>query len=643
MKDVYVVLAFHAHELLWDLPEILLENLEDNNLMKDTFLDDNYIKKRKEESRDIYSLCSKFGDKLKAPLCVEYSNELLAQIKEVLPKTFKNLQKDYQRGRLYPLYGHAHHTHVSLLKPEEIIQEVQWNMHYLHGEMEVPYPKYKGLFPAEASLSYDKMEGIEQANIDYVIFPHLSKNKVPFEFQGDGDYQYKPFLLKTAQKNILAFPRNFPISQEIWRPITKMKRDEVKSQGYLLGKYPVFSEEYLYDHKEEYPIELKEGVELYKDVLRRELSNAPQNGVLVYIQDMELMDFGDIAIEIMEKSWKDILKEEQDNYKIHFVTPDEYIDRIVKDEGINNLPVLSFSKINWAPEIRLILRVDGHYPPLGVTGIGRYTRKNGLYDYPHIFWENGKYYCGIFDTLLDNFNIYQNVPVQASWLNNPEYELNRDNSQEVKIILYNRLMKRACNWGWRPTEGRQKLPCLKGYLICSILLEKMQNYPPELILNRNPQNINPKNIAGIVEILNTFIVGRVDYLKYGMEKLAKEKNMDLANVYSHLEETFYWKDMAVNNAKELYRVNESNINNVDKMYKTLLLVRDYSHAVFMATEYIQRIWSEVHDVEYLVEKMYEYLYDIYPPHFPSMLDGIDAMEKEDIEKYFAGKKELIRL
>ncbi len=644
MKDIYVILAFHAHELLWDLPEILLDNLEEDNPMKDTFLDENYIKKRKEESRDIYSLCSNFGDRLNAPLCVEFSNELLGQIREVLPKTFKKLKKDYQRGRLYPLYGHAHHTHVSLLKPEEIIQEVQWNMQYLHNEMEVPYPRYKGLFPAEASFTYNKMEGIEQANIDYVIFPHLSEDKVPFEFQGEGDYKYKPFLVTTDQKNILAFPRNFPISQEIWRPITKIKREEVKSQGYLLGKFPVFTEEYLEEeYQEEYPIDMKEGVELYKNVLRNELSSSPQNGVLVYIQDMELMDFGDIALEIMEKAWKDILQEEKQNYKIHFVTPDEYIDRIVKNEGINNLPVLTFGDINWAPEIRLILRVDGHYLPLGVSGIGEYTKKNCLYEYPHIIWKNGKYYCGIFDTLLDNFNIYKNVPVQATWLNDAEYELNRENSQEVKIIIYHRLMKRACNWGWRPTEGRQKLPCLKGYLICCELMDKIQNYPPELVLKRKLQIINPKNIAGIAETLKIFIDGRVDYLKYGMEKLAVEKGADLTSAYSHIEQTFYWKDMAVKKAKKLYAINESDSNDVDKMYNTLLLLRDYSRAVFMSTEYIQKIWSEVPDVDYMVEKMYEYLYDIYPPRFPSMIDGIDTMQKEDIEKYFSGGKNLVRL
>ena len=100
MKDLYVILAFHAHELLWDLPERLLSYLEDENPMKETILDANYIKKRKEEGRDIYTLGIQLGEKLDAPICVEYSNELLQQIHEVIPEIFERIQSAFQSGRL---------------------------------------------------------------------------------------------------------------------------------------------------------------------------------------------------------------------------------------------------------------------------------------------------------------------------------------------------------------------------------------------------------------------------------------------------------------------------------------------------------------------------------------------------------------
>ncbi|HAA33675.1 MAG TPA: glycoside hydrolase [Firmicutes bacterium] len=637
MKDIYVILAFHAHELLWDLPEMLLSYLDEQNPMKNTILDESYMKKRKDEDRDIYSRSIRFAESLNAPLCVEYTNELLSQIRDVMPRAFQKLKESYARGRLYPLYGHAHHTHVALLREEEIIQEIQWNRQYLHSFMGAAYPKYSGLFSPEASYDYNRMKSLERANIHYIIFPHLSEQKAPFSLKGGGDFQYKPFLIKTERKNILAFPRNFPISQEIWRPITKMKREEVKFQGYMLGTYPVFDNEYLYGQLEKFPVTLEEGVEIYKDVLRRELERAPSGGVLVHIQDLELMDFGDIALEIMEKAWKQTLAETKENIKIHFVTPDQYIDDVLKSEGMKSLPELKFDRISWAPEIRLILRADGHYPPLGVTGVGRYDRdKTGLYHHPHIFWENGKYFCGIFDTLVENFNISTAIPVHGAHFNDTGYDLLQEET-DTQVIMCLRIMKRACNWGWRPTEGRQKLPYLKGFLLCSALLKKMEEYPAELLLSRRLQSLDERNIVGIVRMLDIFIDSRINYLKYGMERLAREKGVDLASAYSEIEHVFKWKEMAIEKALQLYAVNKAETESAEKVKKVLELLRDYCQAVFMSTEHIQRLWGKLKDdTEYLVEKMYEYLYDLYPPLFPSMVNAIDAMEPQQIEEFFTG-------
>jgi len=631
MKNVYVIMAFHAHELLWDLPETLLKYFDEKNPMKESFLDENYLKKRKKEGRDIYSLCSILGENLDAPMCVEYTNELLIQVKDVMPKVFDKLKDDYSKGRLYPIYGHAHHSHVSLLCSEEITQEIVWNRQYLHNYMEVPYPKYNGLFPPEDSLVYGKMEAIEKANVDYVIFPHLDENKVPFEILGEGDCVYKPFLIRTTRKNIIALPRNFPISQEIWRPITKMKRDDVKSQGYMLGDFPVFNNEYLYGEQEEYPIDMDTGVSIYKEVLLRELDKAPENGLLLYVQDLELMDFGDIALEIIEKSWQEILAEYGDKYKVHFVTPDRYIDEVLVHEGLDKLPEIKFDRITWAPEIRLILRADGHYPPLGVTGVGGYdTHKTGIYEHPHVFWENGKYFCGIFDTLLENLGIFTNTPANVERLSETGYDLAGE-SPDSQAILYLRLMKRACNWGWRPTEGRQKRPCLLGYLLVDILLGRLQEFPAHLSLSRQYKMIDPRNFVGLCETLKVFIDNRLNYLRYGLDQYAKEKGKDLRPAYALFEPVEQWKAVAVAKAGEMFVVNRRGPAELQNFLK---LLQEYAQGVYMATDYIQAIWTESPDAEYLVDKMYHYLYNIYPPMFPSMLEKIDAMSEQDVEEYF---------
>ncbi len=636
MKDLYVILAFHAHELLWDLPEKLLSYLEDENPMKGTLLDENYIKKRKEEGRDVYTLGIQLGEKLNAPICIEYSNELLQQIHEVIPEIYERIRAAFQEGRLYPIYGHAHHTHVSLLTEEEITQEIVWNMHYLHHYMAVPHPRYKGYFSAEASYSSAKMGGAAAANIDYVIFPHLQEKKVPFELTGPGDHLYKPFWIKSPGRSILAFPRNFPISQEIWRPITRMKRDEVKNQGYKLGDYPVFFNEYLSGRSETFPISMDQGVALYREVLRQELNQAPPDGVLLYIQDLELMDFGDTAIEIMARAWQSLLAEDREIYRVHFVTPEQYIDEILKVEGFEQLPEVKFKEICWAPEIRLVLRADGHYPPLGVDGVGRYTKeKNGLYHNPLIFWENGKYFCGICDTLVKNFRVAVNIPVDAGRLSETGYDLAREDL-DSRIVLYRRLMKRACNWGWRPTEGRQKRPCLDAYLLCAALLKKIDRCPDLFVLCRELEPLDARQIVGLIEMLKVFVDSRVDYLRFGLERYMAEAGGEFSAAYRAIEEVERWRGVAVQKAKELYSVNGSeNMTPITRMKQLLSLMQEYCQALFMATEQLQRVWGEVPDVDYIVDRMYEYLYELYPPLFPEMINRIDAMSESDVERYFA--------
>jgi len=636
MKDLYVILAFHAHELLWDLPGRLLSYLEEENPMRESILDENYIKMRKEQGRDVYTLGIQLGERLNAPICVEYSNELLHQIRELLPDIFERIREAFHSGRLYPIYGHAHHTHVSLLDEEEITQEITWNMRYLHQYMGVPHPRYKGYFSPEASYDAEKMEGVAVANIDYLIFPHLQEKKVPFELSGPGDYIYKPFWVKSRRRSILALPRNFPISQEIWRPITRMRREEVKNQGYKLGDYPVFFNEYLSGRNEPFPIDMEEGVALYREVLRQELNQAPPEGLLLYIQDLELMDYGDLAIEIMARAWESLLAEERENYRVHFVTPDQYIDEVLKAEGLELLPEVKFSQACWAPEIRLVLRADGHYPPLGVDGVGRYSiEKSGHYRHPLVFWENGKYFCGICDTFVENFKISPHIPVDAGRLDETGYDLAREDL-ETQVVLYRRLMKRACNWGWRPTEGRQKRPCLNAYLLCAALLKKIDQCPHLLVLFRDLKPLDPRHIVGLVETLKVFIDSRVNYLRFGLEKFMAERGGDFAGAYRAIEEAERWRGVAAQKARELYSVNRNEqLPPLTRMKQLLSLMQEYCQALFMATEYVQRVWGEVPDVDFMVDRMYEYLYEIYPPLFPVMIDRIDAMSESDVERYFA--------
>ena len=129
MKQVYVILAFHAHEPLWELPRILLENVEDLDL-KHSLSSENWVVRRSAEGRDIYQGLINFARSLGISVTLEATNELLVQLASVMPDTHKALKEAYQKGLFYPLYGHAHHTHISLMTETEVEDEIRLNREY---------------------------------------------------------------------------------------------------------------------------------------------------------------------------------------------------------------------------------------------------------------------------------------------------------------------------------------------------------------------------------------------------------------------------------------------------------------------------------------------------------------------------------
>ena len=346
-KNLFVILAFHAHEPWWDLPSHILETEEDDEL-RQSIRSENWVRKRAEAGRDVYAQLLGLGKRLSAPICLEATNELLMQLEECMPQTFQTLRRGFATGALHPLYGGAHHAHCSLLTIDELADELRLNQEFLHDVMEAPLPKYRGAFPMEGSIDAHKLDGFRRAGIDYVLFPHLSPRKAHYRLEGECDPRHEPFLLGNG---LLALPRHFGISQDIWRPITRWKPQGLKMQGYNLGLYWVFDEEYREQRYVDVPITREQAIDQYRQVLERSLAEAPDGGLLLYIQDLELMDYGEDALELLGEAWSTV---RAPDIRLHFVTPDEYIDRTRALE--RSLPRLSFHQISWAPEIRLVLR-----------------------------------------------------------------------------------------------------------------------------------------------------------------------------------------------------------------------------------------------------------------------------------------------
>ena len=394
-KDIYIILAFHAHEPIWDLPGQLQKGVTDQRIAQG-ILPENYVRKRMQEGRNIYRDLIDFAGDLKAPVTLDITNELLFQLGRIRPDSFSILKEAYSSGLIYPLYTMAHHTHICLMNDDEIQEEVRLNEEFIHDIIGAPRPRYRGMFFTECSIDENKLKAAKNLDIDYIIFPHITEEKGDYVFSDEiNEYIFKPFKVK---HNITALPRNFPVSQYIWKPITRCVPEKVKCQGFIMGQYNVFSEEYRNKEHLDFPISKEEAINEYTEVLIEQISLAPDSGLILYIQDLELMDFGDCALQIANAAWKKV--QEMDIANIHFVTPDEYIDKCVKSH--DNIPTLGFKKVSWAPEIRVLLRYDGHYPPIDYGEFrGHKSSTDSVFKkYPFIFWEQGRFLTGLFDWLL---------------------------------------------------------------------------------------------------------------------------------------------------------------------------------------------------------------------------------------------------
>jgi hypothetical protein len=618
VKKVYVILAFHAHEPLWELPRMLVENIDDVDL-KNTLASENWIVRRSAEGRDFYTSLIDFANSLNIPVTLEATNELLVQLGSIVPETYGELRKAYRKGTIYPLYGHAHHTHISLLNDREVEDEIRLNQEYIHDVMGAPHPRYAGLFPIEDSLDSSKLQGIKNRGIDFVIFPNLDRSKARYKADPGLDEKYEPFLIGP---DIVALPRHFPVSQYIWRPITKWKADGVKNQGYLLGRYWVLPEEYRRHGFVPFPISRKQAIDEYYRVLKKALSEAPDGGLILYIQDLELMDFGDVALEVLEASWKRMRSERLAN--VQFVTPDEYLVKNVMP-NFRKLKRLRFHQISWAPEIRLVLRYDGHYPPLEAGKFrGMDASREIFRRWPFIFWEPGRYIVQTVDSLLNIFGISTILEVSAARLQEIGYRF-EELSTEDRLRLHSRIIKRACNWGWFPNEGLQKRPFLHGYLIADLLLKRMEENTI-VKFNEEPMVMPLSSFRGLERLLEVVLDTRYGYLYQAIVELAASKAEVYKDAFRELSRALEWREEARRSiliarfyASKLPSSEPRNTSN--ELRELLTAFRDYCRAVFVSLDHLQRVWSRSRNIEHVLLKMYDYLFELYPPKFPAILES----------------------
>ncbi|MBI2877750.1 MAG: glycoside hydrolase, partial [Candidatus Tectomicrobia bacterium] len=531
------------------------------------------------------------------------------------PQALEEIKTGFAAGLLYPLYTTAHHTHALFLDDEELTEELRLNQEFLHDLLEAPRPRHPGFFFTECSVRAERLPALQRAGIEYVIFPHLNPRKARYTVsQPDYAYAYLPFRVG---EGIVALPRHFQVSQEIWRPLTRIDPEKARYQGYLMGAYPVFDTEYRERRYLPCPITLEQGVEEYVGVLREALEAAPDGGLILYIQDLELMDFGDLALNVLREAWRRTLAETP--HTVRFVTPDDVLGGLEPRQ----LPSVNFEGICWAPEIRPVLRYDGHYPPLEAGELHGIDAVPEIFpDHPFIFWEPGRPMVDLFTWILQAFGFPTTPGVSARILVEEGYQFLQF-PPEKRLPLHLRLMKQADNWGWRPEEGRNKRPYLHGFLISDYLLLYLRLYPERLPAPRTA--FPPRPFALFRRLPEVLFDSRFGYLDFGLKRYRDEKGLELSEAFAELTHARGARERAtmhLDQAAQVIGQLKPFSSDLALWQELLVALREHCRYTFLSLDRLQRAWGKAPDVEFLVMAMYKYLYEIYPPRWPAILEEV---------------------
>jgi hypothetical protein len=277
------------------------------------------------------------------------------------------------------------------------------------------------------------------------------------------------------------------------------------------------------------------------------MRSAFPRGLILYIQDLELMDFGDVALEILTEAWEKV--REMKNFRIHFVTPDEYLEETRVHQ--RRLPTVRFERISWAPEIRLVLRSDGHYPPLNAGAFRGVDAMAEIFPRrPFIFWETEKYLKKLYPECI------------------PDPQLTTD------WLYY---------------------------------------------------------IEGLCRLLEVLIDTRIGYLSFGLACQRDELQFDPDEALRELDYARDFQGKAEQRAisvKEMIELKKYFDKPPVFWEQFLIRLREYCLDTFLSLDHIQRAWGKGGNVEFLVEAMYKYLYDLYPPKCPEIMDEIESKGKE---------------
>lgn len=116
---------------------------------------------------------------------------------------------------------------------------------------------------------------------------------------------------------------------------------------------------------------------------------------------------------------------------------------------------------------------------------------------------------------------------------------------------------------------------------------------------------------------------RYGYLSEAIIELAAESGEEYQDAFGELSRALEWREEARRSIlKARFHAQRFPFEageQLNELRGLLTNFRGYCRAVFISLDHLQRVWSRSGNVEHLLLKMYDYLFELYPPRFPTIL------------------------
>jgi hypothetical protein len=174
---------------------------------------------------------------------------------------------------------------------------------------------------------------------------------------------------------------------------------------------------------------------------------------------------------------------------------------------------------------------------------------------------------------------------------------------------------------------------MHGLAICETLRGELGRPDVAQRVARAFRPLPERALEGLDRVLEIFVDTRIDYLRQGVAHLGERAGMPekRAESEAHLRNAEQRRARASALARQLRAENTKFITGcaIDgrAIQRVLALLQEHCKEAYLSINEIQRAWMCIDDTAGMIEEMYAYLYEIYPPKFPQILRELLSEEE----------------